>query len=323
MTGKSCSVRAFAKINLFLDVTGRRADGYHLVNMVMQSLGLCDELFFQVCEGKDSLPGQDALAIEAADGSDMFSGIETDGRNLVLRAVNLLRDRYPERVPRDQRLTIRLKKRIPAEAGLGGGSADAAAALLAADRLFALGLSKEELADCALQLGADVPFCLFGGTMRLEGIGEILTPVTEFPDCAIVVAKPEGSASTKAIYQGLDGRDDWQHPDWEAFSHALAGEGGKRDPFSCIAEQIERRTNILEPVTTPLVPEIGELIRLLRREGAAGAMMTGSGSAVFGLFAEEEDAKPAVQALQDSGLSIATFLTHPVNSKRVAEERFF
>ena len=335
-----CSIRAFAKINLFLDVTGRRADGYHLVNMVMQSVGLCDELFFTVertSDRGDGNGGGDTLTIlPAAEeipetpgapaserASRIFADIASDERNLVLKAVRLLRDRYPERFPGDRSLAIRLVKRSPAEAGLGGGSADAAASLLAVDRLFSLGLSEGELADCALSLGADVPFCLFGGTMRSEGIGEILTPLPDFPDCAIVVAKPEGSASTGEIYGRLDGSTDVRHPSWEAFAAALDGEQGKRDPFSCVSEQMRHRTNILEQVTSPLVPEIGELVELLTREGATGAMMTGSGSAVFGLFADETAAEPAVRAIRASGLSIATFLTRPVNCGRMREERYF
>lgn len=327
MTELRCAVRAFAKINLFLDVTGRRADGYHLVNMVMQSIGLCDDLYFEDA----GHPGKDALTIavpadmagEQAGDTGMFAGIETDERNLVLKAVNLLRERYAERFPADARLNIRLEKRIPAEAGLGGGSADAAAALLAVNRLFSLGLSEEELADCALKLGADVPFCLFGGTKRSEGIGEILTPLADFPDCAVVVAKPAGSASTKEIYQGLDGMETVSHPSWPDFERALKGEGKEQERFLRAAGQLRGRTNILEPVTSPLVPAIGELTDLLYREGATGAMMTGSGSAVFGLFADEEAAVPAVQAIRASGRSIATFLTHPVNSRQIAEGRFF
>ena len=313
-------VRAYAKINLFLDVTGRRADGYHLLNTVMQTIGLCDDLTFSVKEGAG---GRDTLILTDAEGLGRFEGIETDERNLVLRAVAALRESCADRFPAGIRFDIRLEKRIPSGAGLGGGSADCAAALLAVDRMLGLGLTDDVLRETALSLGADVPFCLFGGTMRAEGIGEILTPLAEMPDCTIVIAKPAGSASTKEIYGALDAMKEPAHPSWDDFLASLNAGGGSSDRLLRIGEQLDERANILESVTAPLVPAVRELTGLLRANGACGARMTGSGSAVYGLFAEEGTAQAAVRTIRETGIAESIQTTGPVSARHIAGERFF
>ncbi|MCR4763922.1 MAG: 4-(cytidine 5'-diphospho)-2-C-methyl-D-erythritol kinase [Lachnospiraceae bacterium] len=319
MNDRSLKVRAYAKINLFLDVTGRRPDGYHTVNMVMQSIDLQDDLLFTVRETGDA--EADRLTIGDGEGG-CFPGVKADDSNLVLRSVRALRERFTDRFPADVRMDIRLYKRIPPEAGLGGGSADAAATLLAVDRLLGLKLTDAELAGTALALGADVPFCLYGGTMRAEGIGEVLTALLPFPDCAVVVAKPRGSASTAAIYRALDGIGGLQHPSWEDFSRALSGEDGTRPALQCTAEQIGRHANILEAVTIKLVPDIGLLADHLYRSGALCAQMTGSGSAVFGLFEDEKAAEAAVFALSQTETAVEAFLCRPLSAQQAADRRF-
>ncbi|MCR5674307.1 MAG: 4-(cytidine 5'-diphospho)-2-C-methyl-D-erythritol kinase [Lachnospiraceae bacterium] len=319
---QSIRVRALAKINLFLDVTGKRPDGYHLVNMAMQSIDLHDVLTVSVDAGTCGPNGEfrDTLRIEDASGTGVFARLEADDRNLVLRAAKALRERCAARFPNECGLSFVLQKRIPMEAGLGGGSADAAAALLAVNRLFTLGLTDTELAETALTLGADVPFCLTGGTMRAQGIGEVLTPLPDMADCVILIAKPSGSASTKEIYSALDAKTDTVHPDWDAFETALGNAGRSAASFASFAGSL---ANVLEPVTTPLVPAVGELVHKLPSLGAPGARMTGSGSAVFGLFSDSAAAEDAMDKLKREDPALSLFLTRPVNSSFMAENRFF
>ncbi len=304
---KSVTVRGFAKINLFLDVTGRRADGYHLVNMVMQSLDLHDTLRIE----RTGRPGKSRLEIRDPDGR--FSGLEDDERNLVLRAEKALRERYSEKIPQEEGLHFTLEKNIPMGAGLAGGSADAAAALIGLDRLFSLGLSDQEIAEAGLSLGADIPYCLTGGTMRSQGIGEILTPLPKLPDCTVLLVKPQGSASTKEIYTALDGGE-ILHPSWETFSEVL-GAGDLQGVAGLLS-------NVLEPVTAPMIPDIDVIRRELLAAGALGARMTGSGSVVFGIFAEEEAAAGAQEKLREGHPEWDIRTARPITLDTVRAHRF-
>ena len=239
-----------------------------------------------------------------------------DEKNLIVKAAMLLLDQIGQNTSGMPGLEIELEKNLPMEAGLAGGSADAAASLLAVNRLFGLGLTDEALAGLALKLGADVPFCLQGGTMRAQGIGEILTPEKPLPGCAILLIKPKESSSTKTVYRDLDALADPPHPPRDLFAQALS-EGDASSVAAAMG-------NILEAVVEPGIPRIGELRGLLMRQGALGARMTGSGSTVFGIFADEQTARNAAEAVRaELGEGEKCFLTKPVNTDEAAQGRFF
>ncbi len=309
MSDNGLYVRAYAKINLFLDVTGRRDDGYHLVDLVMQSVALHDGVYFTTVEGRT----EDTLSIVDADGTGMFAGLEADERNLVIRAVRALRERYSGHFPAESGLDIRLEKRIPAQAGLAGGSADAAAALIAVNSLFSLGLTREELEETALTLGADVPFCVRCGTARAEGIGEVLSPLTPMSDCAILIAKPDGAASTREIYTAID-NEDIEHPDYERMAAALRS--------GDIASVSAALANIMEPVTTARVPDVGRIISAMKENEALSARMTGSGSAVFGIYDDRSAAESCADILRASDYVRSVYVTAPISAAEAEAQRF-
>lgn len=285
MTEKSCMRRAYAKINLGLDVLRRRADGYHEVRMVMQTVDLYDEVTVTV---KDE-PGI-TLTCDAP-------GVPTDGKNLAYRAAAILLDAF---LPQSG-VHIDLKKRIPAAAGMAGGSSDAAAVLHAVNDLFTLGLDNEALAGYGVRLGADIPYCIYGGTMLAEGIGEKLTKVTQAPAGGVLIAKPDLDVSTKYVYENLHADQLKVHPDIDGLLAAIASQN-----VDCIASHLG---NVLETVTEPAYPVIGQLKNLMVENGAKGALMSGSGPTVFGLFAKKEDGQNAYEAVKRSGLAKDLFLT--------------
>lgn len=257
---------AHAKINIALDVTGVRADGYHEVKMIMQELSLSDEV-------KVSKAGSGITLSVTGGGPD----IPLDGRNIAVKAAKLLREAYGIR----EGIRIDLQKRIPSAAGLAGGSADAAAVLLAVNALFDLGLSEKALAEAAVKLGADVPFCLAGGTALSEGIGEKLTPVPEMPLLPVLLVKPGEGISTKEVYTAYDSLEgEIVHPDVEACIRDIREK--KLQDLSAHAG------NVLRYVTCERLPVIRELEEKLKAEGAFFAMMSGSGPTVFALFEKEE-----------------------------------
>ncbi|HHW44177.1 MAG TPA: 4-(cytidine 5'-diphospho)-2-C-methyl-D-erythritol kinase [Desulfotomaculum sp.] len=259
-------VQARAKINLTLDITGLLPDGYHELETVMQSIALADRLVFA------PLPG----GIELETGA---SGVPAGPENLVWRAAELLRKQTGCR----RGVRIHLFKNIPVAAGLGGGSADAAATLLALNRLWSLDLSREELARLALQLGADVPFCLAGGTALARGKGELLTPLPPLPPWGVVLVTPDVAVSTARIYKEYDRLLPVGRPDTQAMLRAV----DRRD----LAAVCASLGNVLEPVTASLVPEVRRVKGALQEAGAAGVEMSGSGPTVFGLCSGEEEAR--------------------------------
>ncbi|MDO4285823.1 MAG: 4-(cytidine 5'-diphospho)-2-C-methyl-D-erythritol kinase [Eubacteriales bacterium] len=315
---KHLTRNAYAKINIALDVAGRREDGYHLVDMVMQTVDLCDTLTFSLREDGEvrlrvlresaqwELGGVEAYGPERtrvelgwdADGSwrlsrdsvctvqggtcmeDSSAGEVPDGAdNLVCRAIEVMRREYGI----SQGVDVTLTKRIPVAAGMAGGSTDAAAAFLAVKELFDLPCSIEELERLATPLGADIPYCLRGGTMRAQGIGEILTPLPAAPDCALVVVKPDFAVSTPWCYREIDGKEITRRPDVEALIRAL----GKRD----VERMWALADNVLEQATGEAYPVIGALEDFLLEKGARRAMMTGSGPTVFGVFDSRQEAQ--------------------------------
>ena len=267
-------LEARAKINWSLSVLGRREDGYHLMDMVMQPVSLADTLTLT--------PAEEIRLTVRGGGSDLPG----DERNLCWRAAETLRSL----TGRQEGVAITLEKRIPSQAGLGGGSADCAAVLLGLNRLWELGLSQVQLEETGLALGADVPFCLRGGLCRVGGIGEKLQMLPEAPGWPLVIVKPCAGLSTGEIYRRFDSLTRPEPADTDAVITGLcAGQ---------IRSGQVRLRNDLQPVSEALRPEIGEACRRLVQCGAAAALMSGSGSAVFGVFETAGQAAAAAASLR-------------------------
>ncbi len=275
------TIKCNAKINLSLDVTGRRDDGYHLVEMIMQSLDLCDELTMEILPGK-----QGVISLETD-----LEGLETDGRNLACRAIRALSDRFDVK----DGVRMHLSKRIPMAAGLAGGSADCAGALKLANEMLSCGLSEEQLRQIGVALGADVPYCIMGGTALAQGIGEVLSPLPAMPECGILLAKPDISISTGPVYQAIDSMASYPHPDTKGMIDALQS-GDIEKICGCMK-------NVLEMVTGEKYPVIGSLEQQMIGQGALGAMMSGSGPTVFGIFEDLASAKKAGEAISENGFT--------------------
>jgi len=263
-------LRAFAKVNYALEVLGRRPDGYHDIRSVMQSVSLTDEV--EIERGGKGFE----LRVEP-EGTE----IGPPEKNTVYRAWTVLRNLTGEDFP----VRVRLRKRIPAGAGLAGGSADAAAALVGLSALFGLRLDEKEVRGLGVRVGADVPFCLTGGTALGEGVGEVLAPLPAPPAHHLVIARPERGADTGAVYRLHDELAAKPGDSAQPVVEAL-----RAGDLSALARSIG---NDLAPVTEKLVPEVGVLRERLLGLGALGAAMTGSGTAVYGIFESEADARAA------------------------------
>ena len=265
---------ARGKINWALAVTGRREDGYHTLDMLLQSVTLED--------GLEILPAE-SLTLQVSGPQRVTAG----ENNLILKAAALLAERTGCR----RGAFFKLTKRVPMGAGMGGGSADAAAALLGLNLMWELDLPQEELEAIALKLGADVPFCLRGGLARAQGVGERLRSMAGPPVFHLAVTQPGRGLSTPAVFAGFDALDQTPpNPDADAVEQALA----KRDPH-LLARAMG---NALEPAAIRVCPRILDAIQAMEHYGALRAQMTGSGSAVIGLYADEDAAARAVQALR-------------------------
>ena len=270
------TIKAQAKINLTLDILGKRPDNYHDVAMVMQSVGLADTLSFQKLE---------------SGGIELISnipGLPNDDRNLVYRAAKLVMDTYGI----GQGVHIELTKQIPMAAGLAGGSADAAAVIRAMSDLFELKLSEKELCHLGEQIGSDVPFCICGGTMLAEGRGEILTRIADMPECYVVLAKPPVDVSTAWVYQNYSSEDAACHPDTAALLACI--EAGDLEGISKLL------CNVLESVTIKRYIEIEDYKKRMCRSGALASLMSGSGSTVFALAADEATAEGIAADLRNN-----------------------
>lgn len=267
--------KARAKINLTLDVTGKRQDGYHTVKMVMQSVSLHDDITVTLTDEGEGFWLENNLPY-----------LPSDDRNLAMRAAKRF---YQAAGVRNPGTRIEIIKRIPVAAGLAGGSTDAAAVLSALDNLHNTALGMEKLCALGLTLGADVPYCLRGGTMLAEGIGEVLTPLPPMPDCDVVLCKPPFSVSTAAVYAEMNGGDLSPRPDTAGILHAL--EAGDYKGVC------HRLYNVMEPVTGGKHPEIQEIRNTLLSCGADGAVMSGSGPTTYGLFSSQSAAQKAYDAL--------------------------
>ena len=280
-------LKAYAKINLGLDVVRKREDGYHEVRMIMQTVKLFDKLTFTL------LP-ENTIRLKTNLGF-----LPVNENNLVYKAVKLLKDMYHV----EQGLEIDLFKCIPVAAGMAGGSTDCAAALVGAARLFHLHLSKEKLMELGVTLGADVPYCVLRGTALSEGIGEILTPLPAIPDCHILIAKPPISVSTKFVYEHLDAKELAAHPDIDGMVEAI-----KAGSLQGIADRME---NVLETVTIPEYPVIAEIKDVMKEQGAVNALMSGSGPTVFGIFEKKAVALAAEKAIREKQLSSQVYVVEP------------
>lgn len=280
--------RAYAKINLGLDVIKRRPDGYHEVRMIMQNIGLCDVLSFE----KETKAG-----IRISVGSATLPENED---NLIYKAAKLLMDEFEIK----DGISIELKKNIPIAAGLAGGSTDAAATLKAVNELWDLGLDTQELRKRGVKIGADVPYCIMQGTALSEGIGEILTPLPPCPKCFVLIAKPPVGVSTKYVYQHLN-IESLTHPDIDGIISGIK-EKNIKTVAGCLG-------NVLESVTIPEHPSIKEIKDIMRNNGALGALMSGSGPTVFGLFDTKEYAQKAYDSVLASNLAKDVVLTDIVN----------
>lgn len=285
-------LKAYAKINLGLDVVRRREDGYHEVRMIMQTVKLFDKLTFYLSEE----PG---IRIKTNLGF-----LPVDKNNLVYKAVKLLQDTYHV----EKGMEIDLFKCIPVAAGMAGGSSDCAAALVGASRLFGLGLSRKELMELGVKLGADVPYCVLRGTALSEGIGEVLTPLPPIPDCHILIAKPAVSVSTKYVYEHLDAEGVKTHPDIDGMIAAI-----REGSLKGITDRME---NVLETVTILKYPVIEEIKNCMNEQGAMNALMSGSGPTVFGIFEREEDAYVAKRLIQERKLANQVYVVLPFHQNK-------
>lgn len=279
------TLKAMAKINLGLDVIRRREDGYHEVRMIMQTVNLYDELTFR------KQPG-DKVRLTAN-----LRSLPTDGHNLIVKTAELLRKEFGIR----EGLSIHLKKKIPVAAGMAGGSTDAAAAFAGMNELFGLGLTLEELQKRAVSVGADVPYCLQGGTALSEGIGEILTELPSAPRCSVIIAKPPIHVSTRFVYENLRLDSLEKHPDIDGILDSI-----REGNILGVAERLE---NVLETVTQKEYPVIGQIKQFLVHRGALGALMSGSGPTVFALFDRKDLAARACEDLRRAGLAKQVYLT--------------
>ena len=286
--------KAYAKVNLGLDIVGRRDDGYHLVKMIMQSLDIYDTLTFEKQEQNIDI----TLAGEGG------QGLSLGEDNLIFKAAKVI----SEKASYIGGIKITLDKNIPIAAGMAGGSSDCAATLKGVNELLGAGLTERELMEIGVKLGADVPYCIMGGTALSEGIGEELTKLTPLPECTFVVAKPIVSVSTAEAYDGYDRLADSgseiPHPDIDGQVEALST-GDLEGVTSHFG-------NVLEYVTAPLHPEIAALEKLMKEGGAMNSMMSGSGPTVFGIFKNRETAEEAAKKIEESGLANQLFVTTAV-----------
>lgn len=279
-------IRAYAKINLSLDVIGKRHDGYHDLCMIMQSVELHDVVTVKINQDNENITIQcDKVNVPA------------DDTNTAYKATSLMRDTFGIK----HGISVYIQKNIPVAAGMAGGSSDAAAVIKAIDRMFNLALTLDDMARIGKNIGADVPYCIYGGTMLAQGIGDILTPLPSFCDVPVVILKPKISVSTSWVYSNYDGSKVYDRPDTDSLIDAI-----KKTDILSVASQMK---NVLESVTAEKHKVINEAKRALIKEGACGSVMSGSGPSVFGLFLTYGDAYAAYKKLSCDKFKWDCFLT--------------
>lgn len=271
VTGERAIARSYAKINLTLDVTGKRENGYHDVMMIMQTVSLFDLIIIDKTSGEIGI-------------STNLRYLPNNEKNIAYKAVML----FKEKTGIMGGAKIIIHKNIPVAAGLAGGSGNAAAVLCALNLLYDTDLSREELLELGAELGADVPYCIMGGTYLASGIGEVLTPMPSAPEAYVLLVKPPVSVSTQSIYEAIDSSPILERPDIDAMKSALtAGD------LKSVAANL---CNVMENVTIAEHPEIGGIKQKMLSNGALGAVMSGSGPTVFGLFSSYKAAKTSADS---------------------------
>ena len=281
---REIKLKARAKINLGLDVVRKREDGYHEVRMIMQMINLYDKITMRrITESEIRV-------------TTNLPYLPVNEDNLVYRAAKLLMDEFQV----TEGVEIELQKYIPVAAGMAGGSSDAAAVMVGINRIFHLGLTKKQLMERGVKIGADVPFCIMRGTALAEGIGEVLTPLPAMPHCSLVIAKPKIHVSTKFVYGNLKASELKEHPDIDGQVQALR-EGS-------LEQLVAKMGNVLETVTIPAYPVIDEIKKTMLKNDAMGAMMSGSGPTVFGIFEREERAQEVCRLLKKEGAAKQVYL---------------
>lgn len=285
-------LKALAKINLGLDVVRKREDGYHEVRMIMQTINMYDKIAIKKIKEKE-------IKVK----TNLYY-LPNNENNLVYKAAKLLMEEFNL----DHGVSIDLEKYIPVAAGMAGGSSDAAAVLIGVNKLFKLGLSKKQLMDRSVAIGADVPYCIMRGTALAEGIGEKLTTLKPIPKCYVLIAKPGISVSTKFVYGNLKVDEINTHPDIDGMVQAI-----KESDLEGI---VNRMGNVLEEVTIKEYPVIEEIKNIMKKNGALNAMMSGSGPTVFGIFNEHDKAQKAYKAINSNNQVKQTYLTSIYNNRR-------
>lgn len=283
--------RAYAKINLCLDVTGRRPNGYHDVRMIMQTVDIFDILSLEKTES--------GITIDVGG-----SPLPADGDNLIVKAAKKLIDKCGIQGG----VSISLEKHIPIAAGMAGGSSDAAATLRGVNRLYECGLTNDELREIGVTIGADVPYCIEGGTVLAEGIGEELTFLDPLPEYILAVAKPRAGVSTGNIYTALDEIfDTIVHPDVDKMLEAM-----RTCPGTSFLKYLG---NVLEYVTEPQCPEVEKIKDVFNNAGSLGTLMTGSGPTVYAFFEDSAKASLAVSEVRRLGYASEeeSFITKLIN----------
>ncbi len=285
-------LKALGKINLGLDVLGRRENGYHDVRMVMQTVYLYDNVILVEKPNR-------GIEIETN-----LSYLPRDENNIAWKAAALLTEEF--QISRG--VKIILDKHIPVAAGMAGGSANAAAVLYGMNQMFRLGLSMKDLMKRGVKLGADVPYCIMRGTVLAEGIGEELTALAPMPRCQILIAKPSISVSTRTVYEKLDNKPIEEHPDIDGIIKGLEAQD--------LGKVASSMGNVLEKVTAGEYPVITKIKECMQRHGAVGAMMTGSGPTVFGIFSDRRRAKEAYRSIKIQRLARQVYIAGPHNVRR-------
>ena len=285
----SIRLKARAKINLGLDVLGKREDGYHEVRMVMQTIGIYDRLILT------KIPEEEIRI------TSNLAFLPVNENNLIYKAIKLLKDEYhfPGGV------SVDLNKFIPVAAGMAGGSTDAASTMFGVNRLFGLNLSMGKMMELGVNIGADVPYCVMRGTALAEGIGEKLTRITPVPHMWILIAKPQINVSTRLVYEQLDMGGIQKHPDIDGIIRAIEAQDVVR-----IAQSMG---NVLENVTVPLYPVIETIKQDMLSHGAINAMMSGSGPTVFGIFPDEQTTLACQAFLKKKGDARQVYITENFN----------
>lgn len=281
-------LKAYGKINIGLDVIRKREDGYHDLDMIMQTVGVYDDVIISR-EG-----GTQTYEIEVSTDADI---LPNDKGNLAFMAAKVLMEAYDIKA----KVKIHINKRIPIAGGMAGGSADCATVLRGVNQLFQLELTDEQLQEYGVKLGADVPYCIVGGTKRAQGIGEILTDLPTPPKCYVIIAKPDAFVSTKFVYSHIRPAQIENHPDIDGIIESIkAGD---------LYGMCEKIANVMEDVTIPEYPIIQKVKDILKSNGAVNALMSGSGPTVFGIYDDKEKAKQSMDALSGKEFVSRLYLT--------------